>query len=108
MRTYELVLILKPQMSDSDIAEFIDRTKKLIASEGGQIVSEDKWGRRKFAHPMGHTKDGFYSYIKFQSPPQSLAKLNQHFRVQESVLRTLIVKSAKEKAKKASAAGAKK
>ena len=98
---YELVLILKPQLSDPDIAEFIDKTKKLIIREGGQIVVEEKWGRRKFSQPIGHAKDGYYFYTKFQGQPQSIAKLNQYFKVQESVLRTLFIRSAREKAEKA-------
>lgn len=100
MRVYELVLILKPQLSDPEIAEFLEKTKKLITHDGGEILSEDKWGRRKLAQPIGHTRDGFYSYMKFQVPPQSLAKMNQYFKVQEAVMRTLIVKGAEKEAAK--------
>lgn len=100
MRVYELVLILKPQLADAEIAEFLDKTKKFIAHEGGELLSEDKWGRRKLAQPIGHTRDGFYSYMKFQLPPQSLTKLNQYFKVQEAVMRTLVVKGAEKEAAK--------
>ncbi len=103
MRTYEMILILKPQLSDIETSDFLEKTKKLIAHEGGTILSEDKWGRRKLTHPIGHTKDGFYAYMKVQFPPQSLSKLNQHLSVQDSVLRTMIVKGPEKEAAKVSA-----
>ena len=101
MRKYELVLILKPQMSDVEIAEFVEKTKKLIAQNGGEVLTEDKWGRRKLAHPIGHERDGFYSYMKFQSLPQSITKLSQHFKVQESVMRCVMLKASEQEAAKA-------
>ena len=83
----------------ADIAAFLEKTKKLISGEGGEILNEDKWGRRKLAYPIEHCREGFYAYFKYQSPPAVPAKLDQHFRVQESVIRTLTVKQIHRKPK---------
>jgi len=88
-----MTIILKPQLSDAEIAEFVDKTKKYITHEGGEIVSEEKMGRRKLAHEINHIRDGFYAYMKFKSEPKLLASLNQQLRVNESVLRSMAIKN---------------
>jgi small subunit ribosomal protein S6 len=88
MRSYETILVLKPQLSDEQVAEFLDKTKKLITDNGGELQAEDKWGRRKLSFPVQKAREGFYAYFKFKAPSPALEKLNHHFRVADSVLRT--------------------
>lgn len=99
MRNYETVIILKPQMSDSEIADFMDKTKKLITSNGGEILLEDKMGRRRLTHPINHVRDGFYVFMKFKSEPQPIAEMNQQMRVNELVMRCGIFHIEERKAK---------
>jgi len=100
---YETTIILKSQLSDGQIAEFVDKTKKLVVAEGGEIVAEEQIGRRKLAQPIGHSQDGYYSFLKFRSGAQAVKKLNQHLKVTEDVLRSMTVKSSdKELAKPSS------
>jgi len=91
MQIYETVMVVKPQLSDPEIAELVEKTKKVISAEGGEILNEDKWGRRKLTYPIKQAREGFYVYFKFQSPPVVLERLSHHFRVLDSILRTLTV-----------------
>ncbi len=91
MQTYETVVVLKPQLSDPEIADLVDKTKKLISGEGGELLHEDKWGRRKLTYPIRQSREGFYVYFKFQAPTVLLQRLGHHFRVLDSVLRTMTV-----------------
>ena len=99
MRNYETVIILKPQMSDSEIADFAEKTKKLITSAGGEILLEDKMGRRRLTHPINHVRDGFYLFMKFKSEPTIIAEMNQQMRVNEMVMRCGIFHIEDRKAK---------
>ena len=94
MRIYELIIVLKPQLSDNEIADFVEKTKKLIAHDGGSVVFEEKWGRRKLAHPIGHAREGFYVFLKINAAPSAVEKLDRNFKVQDSVLRTMSVRVA--------------
>lgn len=97
MPIYETVMVVKPQFSDPEVLEIIEKTKKVISGEGGEILTEDKWGRRKLTYPIRQAREGFYAYVKFQGPPTTLAKLNHHFRVADSYLRTLTVQAKERK-----------
>lgn len=89
------------------MATFVDKTKGMITKGGGEILSEDRWGRRKLAYPIRHAREGFYLYFKFQAKGDLIDRMNQQFRIQDVVLRTLTVhdeetrRNAKAKAAKA-------
>ena len=41
MRTYETVTIVKPQLSDTEVAAFVTNAKELVAKNGGEVISEE-------------------------------------------------------------------
>jgi small subunit ribosomal protein S6 len=91
MQIYETVVVVHPRLSDSEVSKFSDKTKKTITEGGGELLSEDTWGRRKLAYPIEKAREGFYIYYKFQAPGTLVQKLNKNFRIDESILRTLTV-----------------
>lgn len=101
MTTYESVFIIKPQLSDTEVAELMDKTKKIISQEGGEVLGEDKWGRRKLATPIQKNREGNYIQLKFNGNPAVLSKLDHHCKVTDTVLRnfTVRLKEVKERRK---------
>lgn len=91
MQIYETVIVVHPRLSDSEVAEFSDKAKQFIIKGGGEIVSEDKWGRRKLAYPIDHSREGYYLYFKYHAQGSLIGKLSKHLRLQEIILRTLTV-----------------
>lgn len=91
MQIYEGVIVVHPRLSDSEVLAFVDKTKQMISKGGGEILSEDRWGRRKLAYPIRRSREGFYIYLKFQAKGSLISTLNQQFRIQDQILRTLIV-----------------
>jgi small subunit ribosomal protein S6 len=103
MQIYESVIVVHPRLSDAEIGEVVDKTKKMISTDGGEILGEDKWGRRKLAYPVRKNREGYYVYLKFNAQGSVIKKMNEWFRLQEDVLRTLTVHAyeAKNGARKA-------
>ena len=92
MAIYETVLVVKPQLSDAEIGTVVDKTKKLISNEGGEILNEDRWGRRKLSYQIKHCREGYYVYLKYQAGPSTPIRLDGHFRILEPIIRTLTVR----------------
>ena len=88
---YETIFIAKSQLSDGEIGELIENTKKIITKDGGSILAEDKWGRRRLSYPIGRERDGFYVYLKYDGNNQTLKGLSHYFKVNESVIREMTV-----------------
>lgn len=111
MLIYETVLILKPVMSDPEVAEYLEKLKQTIAAESGEVVNTEVWGRRKLTHIIGKAREGVYLYVKYKATPALLKKMSHNFSVSDDVLRDMTVvaqdrKMREKKPKKAKPAAA--
>lgn len=101
MNIYELMLIINSQLSDAEIGEAVEKAKKILTDEKGEVLAEDRLGRKKFTHPVGKNRDGFYIYMKVKAAPESLKVINHNLKLQETVLRAMMIKAVAEPVKKA-------
>ena len=99
MRTYESVIIVKPQLSDGEVGQFVTQVKDLITKNGGEVTSEEKLGRRKFTHEINHVRDGFYLYLKFKAEPNFVKTLENTLKLNTNVLRAMTMIALEIKAK---------
>lgn len=91
MLTYETVILIHPRLSDQEVADFAEKTKQAISKGGGEVLGEDRWGRRKLAYQIGNSREGFYLYLKYNAKGALVNEMNRQFRIQEDILRTLTV-----------------
>lgn len=101
MRTYETVTIVKPQLSDTEVAQFVTNAKELVAKNGGEVTSEEKLGRRKFTHEVNHVRDGFYLYLKFKAQPDFVKVWENAMKLNDQVLRSMVMLAEEVKTKPA-------
>jgi small subunit ribosomal protein S6 len=101
MRTYETVIIVKPQLSDTEVAQFVTNVKELVTKNGGEVTSEEKLGRRKFTHEVNHVRDGFYLYLKFKAQPTFIKVWEETMKLNEQVLRSMVMLAEEVKTKPA-------
>ena len=90
MRHYELVFVLKPTLTEEEMASKIEQIKNLITSNGGEIYNEEKWGRRTLAYPIQNFNNGYYFIFNFKTENSELpGKLEYNLRLDEDVIRFL-------------------
>ena len=54
MNTYELMVILNPQVSDAEVNETVEKTKKILADEIIEFLRPVREHRRKFANDRAY------------------------------------------------------
>ncbi len=91
MRDYELVIIITPDIDEAATADVLDKVKSWITEDGGSIESSEEWGRQKLAYMIRNHKEGQYYLFNLKMEPSSVATLERNFRIQESILRFLII-----------------
>ena len=91
MREYETMVILDPELDEDGVNEVLERIKAII-SEGGELQSVDDWGRRQLAYPINKKTEGHYLVIQFKANPDIPKKLYDEYRVNERIMRGLVVK----------------
>jgi len=92
INNYELIFILKPDLTEEKTEATIENVKKFIAGKGGVISDVQKWGKRRLAYPIKHVAEGYYTLLKFQVKPGSNRELETSLRISEDVLRHLLIK----------------
>ncbi len=89
-RDYEMALIVDTQV-DADAT--IDRYASLLADQGAAVVNVDRWGVRRLAYEIQKRQQGDYTFFYFQADPGAIADVERACRLDEDVLRHLILQT---------------
>jgi len=92
MRQYELILIVQPDLDEETTNDVIDRAKKMITDNGGEIIKTDLWGSKQLAYEIKDFKEGYYVYMDVELTPDYVAEFKNSIRYVESVIRYMITK----------------
>ncbi len=91
MRTYEALYIIQPELGEDDTQTLATGVEKLITDDGGAIVRSEIWGKRRLAYEVKGFADGVYVLVRFESNPTLIDQLKGSFRLNESIIRFLVV-----------------
>lgn len=92
MKAYELLFFVAPTISDEDRVAIMKRIETTIAEGAGKVDNVDEWGKRKLAYEINGLTDGDYTLVNFHADPQNVAELDRVLRINDAVVRHMIVK----------------
>ena len=90
--SYELLLMLDPDVAEARQEEIVTRMRELIERGGGTWSSHDLWGRRRLAYEIDHKAEGIYHLVTFVASPETLEELSRILRITDGVMRHLAVR----------------
>jgi small subunit ribosomal protein S6 len=95
MRTYELIFVVDPRVSDEEVVTMTQEYKQMIAHGGSEVTSEENWGRRKLAYSIEKLTEGKYVLLNIQSQAgkTSLPEVEHRMRQNDKILRYLTVRT---------------
>ena len=92
LRHYELMVILDPSLEERTVAPSLDTYLNVIRTAGGSVEKLDVWGRRRLSFEIDKKAEGIYAVIDLQASPEAVAELDRQLRLNESVLRTKVIR----------------
>jgi small subunit ribosomal protein S6 len=92
IRQYELVYLLSPEASEQVAKDLHAQVEATVARYGGELAKTDDWGRRKLAYSIGPHKEGAYVLDLINGSGELMKELERRLRVNEQVLRYLVVR----------------
>lgn len=92
MNEYEGIFIVKPTMKDEEAAGVFKVVMEGINKNGGTIKKEENWGKKPLVYPVKKFREGYYYKLDFSAPPSSIAKLEDAYRLNADILRTMITR----------------
>lgn len=98
MRSYELMFVLDPRLSEDDAKALTNEFKDQVTAAGAEIVKAEHWGRRKLAYEIKKLKEGRYVLFFLTTPDGShgLAGVERRMEQHDQVLRYMLVRTDEE------------
>lgn len=91
LKTYEMMVALKPLLPDdvrkSMHKEFVD----MIEKDGGEVLDVDVWGKRYLAYKIHGHSEGYYIVYTFRGYPQDMNEMKRILGLRQEILRFMIV-----------------
>lgn len=91
-RTYELMFIVRPDMTDEDLDKLISHLQSSVPAEGGTVKSVEKMGKRRLAYAVRGFFDGIYVLMIVEGGGPVIHELERRLRVTEPVIKFLTVR----------------
>ncbi|PXY31625.1 30S ribosomal protein S6 [Prauserella muralis] len=86
------MVILDPSLDERTVAPTLDNFLNVIRNSGGSVEKVDVWGRRRLAYEIKKNAEGIYAVLDLQSDPDAVKELDRQLSLQETVLRTKVVR----------------
>jgi small subunit ribosomal protein S6 len=90
MKPYETLFIVRPDIEEESLSTVVERVENVIKTNGGTPSEPQVWGRRRLAYEVKTYREGIYVLVSFESPPEVVGKLQEHFRFNEDVIRNIV------------------
>jgi small subunit ribosomal protein S6 len=90
MKEYELTVLIHPDL-ESDIEKPLTKVRNLITTNGGKIINEDIWGKKKLAYKIKNEDFAVYTYFDVELPSDAPLKISNTLNISDEVLRYLLV-----------------
>jgi len=101
MRKYELMLAINPQLEEEELTSLIEKVKKIISKEKGEVTNINKWGKRKLAYEIKDFTEAIYVVMKFNIDELSISEFERVLKLEEKIIRYLLILQKEEKPVKA-------
>ncbi|HMK61311.1 MAG TPA: 30S ribosomal protein S6 [Dissulfurispiraceae bacterium] len=95
MNFYETVVILSPSLSDEEAKAVVDKVADIIKTSNGEVFKVDIWGKRRLSYEMNKQKMGNYVFLLYKASADTIKKLEEHFKVLDTILKFMVVKLGK-------------
>jgi small subunit ribosomal protein S6 len=92
LTTYEILLMLDPELPEERQDEIVVRVRELVEKSGGTWRSHDAWGRRRLAYEIAKKSEGVYHLVVFESDAATLDEIVRVLKIDDGVMRHLATK----------------
>ena len=91
MNQYEIAVLYHPDL-EVDLSKAEERVKKIITDNGGKVINDDNWGKRKLAYDIKGNEHAVYVFYTVELPGAAVQKVENTLNIAGEVIRFLITK----------------
>ena len=91
INSYECLFIVDVTVGDEAINATVNKFMSLVEANA-EVVDVAKWGKRRLAYPINDMPEGYYVVVTFKSAPEFPSEMDRLFNIDETIMRSMIVK----------------
>ena len=103
MRAYELMVLIDPDVDERTVEPTVKKYLEVVTKDGGTVENVDIWGRRRLAYEIQKKAEAIYVVVNFTSTPETSKELDRQLSLNETILRTKIIRPEEQKISAAAA-----
>ena len=89
---YEITYIVRPNLEEAEFDTKVDAITAQLTANGGEVGEIEKMGKRRLAYEINDVREGYYVVMKFKSDAAQAKELERQMRLNEDVMRQLLIK----------------
>ena len=87
MRRYELMVLMTDRLDEDAAVAAFEKAKRILADQGGNLLDEAWWGKRKLAYEIDKRDHGFYGVLDFEASTEAVTELERQLKISDDVTR---------------------
>lgn len=95
-KQYELTIIMSADTTAKTVKSTLE---DLVSKAGAKVVETTDWGKKDLAYPIKHQNTGIYLYSVIEATGEQAVDLDRRLRLNEELLRYLLVNKTVTEAK---------
>ena len=92
MRSYQSVLILKPDIDEPRVDEALEKIGEFIKSNGGACLKIEKWGKKRLAYRIKKNRFGIYLNIYHTLDSAKVTDLEGKYRLFDLIIKFMVLR----------------
>ena len=91
MNKYEAMLIIKPDLPESERQELFSYINEAVTKNSGKVAQAVVWSeKRKLTFTIKRQQEGVYYLVNFDADPKAVKEIDRAYKLNENILRALI------------------
>jgi small subunit ribosomal protein S6 len=92
MRRYETMIIIADTLEEEDAQALFESAKTMLEEQGGQLVDDAWWGKRRLAYEIDKRNHGFYGVLDYQATADAVTEVTRRLKLRDDVVRVKTVR----------------
>lgn len=92
MNKYEIMFIVRADITEDEVKNTVKSFEDVLVSMGGKIVNSKELGQRKLAYEIKKQVRGYYHLLNVECDSKAVNEFARKALIDEKVIRHLIIK----------------
>ena len=92
MRSYQSVLIVKPDLDEAKVDQVLEKITEFLSKNNGSILKVEKWGKKRLAYRINKSRFGYYLNIYHTCESLKVPALEATYKLYDLIIKFLVIR----------------